>query len=41
MRSLEAELDAQAQWRQRVAEDLQRRLDEKTRECDELRAQLA
>ena len=41
MRSLEAELDAQAQWRQRVAEDLQRRLDEKTRECDELRAEFA
>ena len=31
MRSLEAELDAQAQWRQRVAEDLHRREDARVR----------
>ena len=39
LRSLEAELEAQAQWRQRVAVSLQDRLDEKTKEASVLLAQ--
>ena len=41
LRSLEADLEAQAQWRQGVADDLQRRLDEKTATEKELRAEIA
>jgi phosphate uptake regulator len=40
LRSLEAEMEAQAQWRQRVAEDLERQLDDKTVEADSLRAEV-
>ena len=41
MRSLQAELDSQAAWAQSVADTLQRRLDDKSAECDSLRAENA
>ena len=41
LRSLETEIEAQAQWRQSVVESLQERLDEKSKEAESLRVENA